>query len=343
MPQQQKGANQAVAVGAEVGTPVALARPGESRRSLALREASRFAIVGVAIVLVAVAQLNNATFLEWDRIMDLLSQNAAIGIVAVGLTIVVIGGGIDFSVGATFAAGAVVSAKLCGDTGLIVAVIAALLVGGIAGLINALLVTRLKINPFVATLGTGFAFAGAVLAYSGPDAILPEDDGFATLASNELFGIPNAVWLLAIAIALGAALLSRTIFGKSVYAIGNSLEASRLTGIGVDRYRAATYVLSGMAAAGAGIVYTSQAGVAQGNFGADTPLNALAIVVIGGTSLAGGEGAMWRTVIGIAIFATINSIFTVNAVQVSDQQLILGGIVLLALLIDAVTSRRRAA
>jgi ribose/xylose/arabinose/galactoside ABC-type transport system permease subunit len=218
-----------------------------------------------------------------------------------------------------------------------VAFLAALLAGLAGGAFNGFIVTKLRFSPFVATLGTASVYGGIVLAYAGASAISPTSASFGTLGRGALGSLPYLDLTLVVVFLLGAVVLHRTTFGKSLYAVGGNLKAARLAGLRTGQLRASTYLISGLCAAFGGILAASQTGIGQATAGGGTTvaLNAIAIAVLGGTSLLGGEGAMWRTGIGILILATVNSLFNVLAVDAATQALIEGAILLLALVIDA--------
>jgi ribose transport system permease protein len=329
-----------VARGARVTAASAPAEPLAERRRLRPAElVQRYGIVVVLIALMLFAWSESPGFFDWSSFQTVLSQNAAIGVVAVGMTFVLVAGGIDISVGGIYAAGSTVYTKFALHHSLWLSLLVAVGVGVAFGAGNALLITRLRFNAFVTTLGTGSIIAGLVVLYGGIDAIVPTNASFGTLGNGSVANIPYLVLVLIGAVLIGAALLHFTSFGKSLYAVGGSLEASRLTGLRTDWLRASTYLLSGACAALAGVLVASQTGVGQASIGGNVALDAIVIVVIGGTSLFGGVGAMWRTVVGILILATINSLYNVLAISQAGQSLITGTILVLALAIDATTRR----
>ncbi len=321
--------------------------PAAPRRSLArgwslfVARFGRYAMLPVLLGLVIVAFAENGNFFEWSSISGLLAQNAAIGIVGVGVTFALIGGGIDVSVGAIYALGAVMFAKVAVHHSLTLAFVAAVASGVAAGGVNAVLVTRLRFNSFVVTLGTGSVFSGLVLLISGTNATYPSNPAFGNLGTGGIGAVPYLVIFLVAAVIIGELVLHRTAFGKSLFAVGGNLEASRLAGLRVDGIRAIAYLLSGGCAALAGILVASQSGEAVGTLGGNVVIDALTVVVIGGTSLTGGEGSMWRTAVGVLILAVINNLFTVLAISDADQSLITGGILVLALALDAATRASR--
>ncbi len=303
--------------------------------------ASRFAVVPILIGVLILARVEDDTFFQWSSIELTLRQNARVGIIAVGLTFVLIGGGIDISVGALYAAGASISTKVSLHHSLWLAYVAALVVGMAGGLVNGVLVTRLKFNSFVVTLGTASLFGGLVVIYAGNQALVPTNPHFGDLGNKSLGSLSYVVVLLLAVFAVGALVLHRTPYGKSLYATGGSFTASRLAGLRTERSQTITYVISGGCAALAGVIYASQTGISESDLGGNViALTAIAIVVLGGTSLYGGEGAMWRTMVGFAILATITTLFTVLAVTQPIQDMIEGGIVVTALVLDAAVRTR---
>lgn len=314
-----------------------------SRRTRIMRYYSRFAVIPILVAVLIFSEVEVHNFFTWSLFQILLSQNASLGIIAVGLTFVLISGCMDISVGAVYAAGASVYTKVGLHSSMALAFVLAIVVGLIAGAINGILVTRLKFNPFVTTLSTASLFGGLVVVYAGNNAVTPTNPGFGSLGNGAIAGVPYSIILLVAVVALGTLLLHRTSFGRSLYATGGSPAASRLAGLNIDAFRLISYVISGGCAALAGVLYASQTGVSESNLGGDTvALTALAIVVLGGTSLFGGEGAMWRTVAGFIILASVTTLFSVLAVSQPFQDLIEGLIVVVALVLDA-SARRRGA
>jgi len=300
----------------------------------------RYAIVFVLIALAIVSNVLYPGFFEWGNLRNIMSQNAPVGLVAIGMTFVMIAGGFDLSVSAIFAAAGVAAASFTGHMPIGLALLAALGVGLVGGAVNGAIVTRLKVNPFVATLGTASAFSGLALLYSHSQPIVPTHTGFTWLGTARWSGVPVSVVIFFAAFAIGAVVLSRTVFGRSVYAVGGNTEAARLAGIRVDLIRFVTYTITGVCAALGGIIIASQTGVGQADIGANITLDSIAIVIIGGTSLLGGEGAMWRTLVGLLILATINNLFDSLALDTAAQSLVKGVIVVGAVALDSYTRRR---
>lgn len=306
------------------------------RRTWSAKEALlQFGMIGVLAALVIVATIVYPRFLNPINLRNILSQSAPVGIVAAGMTFVMIAGGFDLSVGAIFALSAVAFAMLADGFGLWGAALAALAVGLACGAINGLLVTRMNVNTFVATLGTGSVFGGLAYIVSKSAPHSPDNYDFQELGVGTLFGIPYSILLLALSLLIGGAVLARTVYGRALYAIGGNMEAARLSGIKVENWKAGTYAISGICSALAGMLLASRLGVGQADMGADVALDSIAIVVIGGTSLLGGEGAMWRTAVGLLILATLTNVFDALAISTNYQLVTKGLIVIAAVALDA--------
>ena len=294
----------------------------------------QFGMVWAFVILMIGAGFIYPRLYEIANIKILLSQAAPVGIVAVGMTFVMIGGGFDLSVGAIFAFGPVVFAGNADPLGMWLAALVVLVASAACGVINGFVVTKLRVNPFVATLGTGSAFGGAAYIYSNSAPLTPMNFDFQTLGTESWAGWSISVWLMLIAFIVGGVVLAKTIYGQSIYAIGGNNEAARLSGLRVDLLRGSTYVLSAICSGIGGMILASRLGVGQADMGANIALDAIAIVVIGGTSLLGGEGAMWRTAIGLLIIATLTNVFDSLAISTNYQLVAKGMIVIGAVALD---------
>lgn len=301
----------------------------------------QYGMVWALLLVVVAAVIVHPRFLDPINLTNVLSQNALVGLVAIGMTFVIIGGGFDLSVGAIFALGAVVFANRTDVVGVWGAAGHVLVVSLLCGLVNGLVVTKLRVNPFVATLGTGSVFGGLAYILSNSAPQTPSSLDFSFLGTGRFLGLPISIWLLALAFVLGAAVLSRTVYGRSIFAIGGNSEAARLSGMRVDLLRGSTYIITAVCSGLAGMVLASRLGVGQADMGGTIALDAIAIVVIGGTSLMGGEGAMWRTAIGLLIIATLTNVFNALAVSTNYQLVIKGAIVVAAVALDVFARSRR--
>jgi ribose transport system permease protein len=317
---------------------------GQGRAGIASRLGNlflRYDAIVVLIVIVIVARLSYSDFFTLSNGSNLLSQVAPEAIVALGMTLLLISGGFDLSVGSVFGAGSVIFATTSMQMPLWLSFLVTLVVGAICGLVNGLIVTWLKVNAFIATLGTASLFMGAAFVYSHDTAVFSDTPGFTTLGNGQFLGIWTTVWVLIGAGLIFAFVLSLTAYGRSVYAVGGNLEAARMSGIRVNAVRISTFAVTALCAALGGTFVASQTGTGQAGLGGSVTLDAVTIVVIGGTSLFGGQGAMWRTGIGILIWGTVLNIFSVRAMGTASQILIQGLVLLFAVGLQSISLMRK--
>jgi ribose transport system permease protein len=312
---------------------------GARLRGSSLRD---YGIVAAFVALFVTLSVASDPFLTPTNLMNVLEQWAAVGIIAAGGTLVIIAGGFDLSVGAAFALSGVVAAKVAEGGSVELGILAGIGAGLAMGVVNGLLATAGRINPFVATLATGIVFRGLATAVTGGFLISIADPSFASLGRDEALGVKYAVWIFVAFALLCGFLLRYTTFGRAVYAAGGNPEAARLSGIRVGVVRAATFAISGLAAGLAGVIVASRVATGQADAGIGLELQAIAAIVIGGTSIMGGVGAIWRTVLGVLLLAMIGNGFNLLAVDIVLQQVFTGLIILAAVAVDA-WSRRRVA
>lgn len=301
----------------------------------------KYSMLVVLVLLVVVATFLYDGFLAPANIRDILVQNAAVGIIAVGMTFVIISGGFDLSVGATYALGSTVFAGVTISTGSVALAGAAALAAGLTcGLANGLLVAKLHINPFVATLGSASVISGLAYIYSNSAPFIVSQPGFQALSKSHTLGIPTPIFILILTMVVGGIVLAKTTIGRNVQAVGGNTEAGWLSGLRVPSITASVYVLTGALAAIAGMIDASRLAVGQADVGANIALDAIAIVVVGGTSLRGGEGAMWRSAVGLLILATLTNVFYSLNVSQHWQLIAKGLIVIAAVALDSAARRR---
>ena len=207
------------------------------------------------------------------------------------------------------------------------------------GLLNGVLVAAVGINPFITTVGTGFILAGISFVVTKNAAFVVDNFAFGDLGAGRWHGFPYSGMLLLVIMAVGGLVLAKTVYGEAVYAVGGNREASRLSGIRVRTVVGSTYVLSGLSMGVAGILTASQLNSAQANLDPAIVFDVLTIVVVGGTSLAGGFGSMWRTAVGLGIVATISNGFVLLDISPFYQDIIKGSIIVGALALDVVARR----
>jgi ribose transport system permease protein len=298
------------------------------------------AVMWVLLLLIVVCQILYPGFLARQNIFNILSQNSQVGLIALGMTFVMIAGGFDLSVGAIYAAGATFYAAQANVLPLPIAAILTVALGFVAGTINGLIVTRLKVNPFIATLGTSSIFGGAAYLYSHSAPIMVNASGFNAFGAGKWAGVPISLILLITVYAVGWLVLAKTVYGRSLYAVGGNPEAAHLAGLRVDLLKTSTYALVGMLSAVGGMIIASRLSIGQADIAGTMSLDAIAIVIIGGTSLFGGSGSVWRTAVGLLLLAVLTNLFDALALDSNFQSLIKGAIIIGAVALDAVSRRR---
>jgi ribose transport system permease protein len=321
-----------------VATPTGWGTILASARALVLE----YMIVFVVAALFIVLALTSPAFVTTHNFENILSQNAPIGIVACGITLVIIAGGFDLSVGAIFSLAGVVAAWAALHIDPVLGLFAGVFAAALVGAVNGFAVVVLKVNSFLATLASSLMIGGIALAITGGFLINVSDlASFVYIGNESLFGLQYSVYFFfATAIILGVVLRS-TAFGRHIYAVGGNLEAARLSGLRVGLIRAMTFVICGLTAGIAGVLAASKGGAGQPNVELDLALNAIAAVVLGGTSISGGEGAMWRTVLGVLLLALIVNGFNLLNVQPEFRQLITGAIIIAAVALNTRASGSR--
>jgi len=302
----------------------------------------RYGVVVAFILLIVISVILYPGFLRAENLLNIYSQLAIIGVMSIGMTYVLIIGGLDMSVGGIYAATAVLVASLATKMPIPLAMLAGILLGLVCGIINGILVTRFRVPAFVATLGSGSIFTGAALVYSKAQPFFVYDDAFQWLGSGYIGMVPVSVILLALLYTISGVVLAYTTYGRSLYAIGGNMEASRLSGMRVNRLIASTYAISGMCAAISGIIIASRLGQGQANIGATITLDVIAAVVIGGTSLTGGQGSIWRTVIGGSFLIILSNVFDSLSLSPYWQSIFKGMIIIGAVMLDFYTRAKLA-
>ncbi|HCA86697.1 MAG TPA: ribose ABC transporter permease [Streptomyces sp.] len=279
-------------------------------------------------------------FLNYSNITSMLFSTVVIGTLALGATFVIVTGGIDLSVGTGMALCAVISGVLIVQMGLPVplGVLGTLLFGGLIGLVNGLNVTYLGLPPFIATLAMMLVAQGLALVISGSAPIyFSADSGYTGISTGSIIpgaDFPNAVLILAAAAILAGIVLNRTLLGRYTYSIGSNEEATALSGINVRKWKIITYVVAGLFIGLAGVLISARLGSAQPATGMGYELQAIAAVVIGGTSLSGGKGSIVGTVIGALIISVLNNGLQITSVPQEWQNVILGCVIVAAVYAD---------
>ena len=307
---------------------------------------NKYGIFLIFAVMVLVASVLSPAFVSSTNLINIVRQMSIVGLIALGVTGVIVSGGIDLSSGSVVGLTAVVAASLSQspeaaaffpglNLPLIVPVLAACVVGALVGLINGSLVAKARIPPFIATLGTYTAIRGAAMLYTGGRPISDLSDNYNFIGQGDVFGLPVPIIILIIMAVVTHILYAHTKFGKYIYAIGGNEQAARVSGINASRYKMLIYVYASFLAALAGLVVSSRIGSGQPGLGVGYELDAIAAAVIGGTSLsAGGIGTVAGTIVGALIIGVLNNTLDLMNVSAYWQQIIKGCIIVGAVIID---------
>jgi len=289
-------------------------------------------------------------FLSVDNFWTVMRQISVNTCLSVGMTLVILTGGIDLSVGSILAlSGAIMAGLLKFGTelealnlyvgyGALAAITIGILAGASLGLFNGVMITRFKVPPFVATLAMLTIARGLTKLYTGGEAITGLGDAFVKIGSGRLLGIPNQVWIAAGIVLAATVLLMKTRFGRYIYAVGGNEEAAKLSGLNVKTVKLMVYTAAGALAAVGGLIVTSRLNSATPIAGEGLELDSIAAVVIGGTSLAGGRGSVPGTVLGALIIGVLNSGLVIMGVDPFWQTVIKGLVILLAVVVDRLNS-----
>lgn len=286
------------------------------------------------------------SFLKSDNLLNIANQIAVIAIIAIGMTMVIITGGIDLSVGSLIALSAVLAAKFVRDgaggveaspAGMIAACLAAVAICGLIGAFSGAMITRFDVPPFIVTLAMMLVASGLAYLTARGESIYQIPDSFTWLGRRaDLFGLPNAVVLMLVLYALAHVLMARTRLGRHLYAVGGNREAARLSGIRVERVLMFAYVVSAVLAAVGGVIMASQLKSGSATYGNMYELYVIAAVVVGGAALSGGEGTMFGTLTGAFTIAVIQNGMNLTNIESYTQKVVLGLVILGAVLIDRI-------
>ncbi|MCE0766140.1 ABC transporter permease [Pseudonocardia kujensis] len=290
------------------------------------------------LVLLAVVGVVTAprTFPTVSNLLTVLTSASIIGVLTVGVTFVIIGGGIDLSVGKVMALASVWATTVATQSfGALVMIFCALAVGVGAGLVNGVLIAYGRIVPFIATLAMLISAQGLAELISGRRSQIVTDPVIAAIASTRILGIPLLVYLFAVVIAVGWVVLNRTTFGRRTFAIGGNAEAARLAGVDVRRHTVLLYVVSGLCCGIAAIMIASLTTTGSSTHGTLYELDAIAAVIIGGTLLTGGRGTLVGSILGVLVFTVITNLFVLNNLAIEVQNIAKGAIIVVAVLIQA--------
>jgi ribose transport system permease protein len=308
-------------------------------------------VLALALMVIALALMTDK-FFTVDNSLNVLRQICANLCLSIGMTIIILSGGIDLSVGSMLALSGAVAAGLL-KNGVVIpgadifievtvsgAILAGLLVGTALGWFNGFVITRFRLPPFVATLGMLSIGRGLTMLWTGGFPVTRLGDSFGFMGSGHFIGIPMPVWISATLIAVFVVLMKRTRFGRNVYAVGGNEKAATLSGLNVNRIKLLVYTLGGMLSGVAGLLVTARLDSATPNAGLSYELDSIAAVVIGGTSLNGGRGSVTGTVLGCLIIGVLNNGLVLLEVSPFWQQVIKGVVILVAVALDKMGDKK---
>jgi len=313
---------------------------------------SRFQSLIALVALCIFLSIRADNFLTADNGLNVLRQTSVNICIATGMTLIVLSGGIDLSVGSVLAlCGAIAagllknglkipSADLFIGFTILGVVLAGILIGAVLGFFNGLVITKFKVPPFVATLAMLTIARGFTMLYTKGQPISNLGSDFAVIGTGWWLGIPVPVWIAAVVVLFAAFITQQTKLGRYIYAIGGNETAAKFSGINITKVKITVYAMAGALAAIGGIIVTSRLDSAQPNAGTSYELDAIAAVVIGGTSLSGGKGTVWGTVMGAIIIGVLNNGLVLLNVSPFWQQVVKGGVILLAVIIDKVGEKK---
>jgi ribose transport system permease protein len=276
------------------------------------------------------------------NLRNILDQQAFFLIVAGFATIVIISGGFDVSLGAIYILSPIVALKVENSTGSVLyMVLAGAAVGILAGIINGLIIAYAQINSFITTLATSFILFGLAYILSDGSILMISDIESRSFVTTKIFGITSATWMAFVFLIISWILLERTRFGRSIFAVGGNIEAARLSGIRVNRIQIIAFTLGGFGAGLAGALNSIRTTSAQASDDFSVIFAVIAAIVVGGTSIAGGSGAIWRSVAGVFFIAILVNGFNLNGIDPVFQRIIQGLVILLAVGADSIRSTRK--
>jgi ribose transport system permease protein len=296
-------------------------------------------LIGIYALLFIGLSLKSPYFLKPDNLINIMTAVSVIGFIAIAMTMVIVSGGLDLSVGSVVALTGVIVAQLSHIMPIGAAIAVAILVGVFVGAFNGFAITKIGINPLITTLGTLSIARGLAYVLSKGDTQSIDNEAFTFLGNGRLGPIPVQVIVLIVLALLAAWVMKSTVFGRSVYAIGGNAQASRLAGLPVLRLQMFVYILSGLSAAVGGMFLTSQLSAAAPESSAGLELSVIAAVILGGTSLTGGKGTIAGTMLGVMILGTLNNGLTLLNVSSNYQDIARGAVLLLAVALDQLRLR----
>ncbi|WP_354138630.1 ABC transporter permease [Bradyrhizobium sp. LB11.1] len=294
------------------------------------------------VALIVLGALNNR-FLTIDNLLNQGRLTTEVGLIALPMTFIIITGGIDLSVGSIVGLCAILLGYSWKSFGfpLPLAICFSLLVGAAAGFVNGIVITRVKVPPLIMTIATLALYRGLAEGISQARSVRGYPEWFYFIGQENLFGVPAQLWLLLIAIVISAVVLDRTTFGRTLYAMGNNETAARFSGLPVDRAKLIIYTLSGLMAGLSACVLVSRVTTTRSDMGIGYELDVIAAVVLGGTSIFGGVGTIWGTVVGLAMIQLLKNGLALTGVKGDATIVVIGAVLILSTLVASSLQRRR--
>ncbi len=314
----------------------------ENKQSRLMRLRDYGIVVAVLAIVVALSASTD-TFLTKSNMVNLLDQCAVVGLLAIGATVCIISGVFDLTASASLAVSAIIGVQVTRHVGVPGGFLAAVVAGAVLGFVTGNIVVRSGVNSFIATLATSIIYRGLAVVITSGAIVYPlasQSSNFGVLTWPSLLGLTSATIVFLVVAIIAEGLISRTTFGRRVYAVGGNAEAARLSGIRVGGIHVAAYVVSGVCSALAGLILASRAGSAQSSMATGMELSAIAAAVIGGTSILGGEGAIWRGCVGALLLTLIGNGFNLLGWDTTYQQVVQGCLILFAVAVDRWLRRR---
>jgi ribose transport system permease protein len=311
-----------------------------SRRGFVIRD---YGILVALVAMIIALALSTSTFLTKTNLINLLDQCAVVGLLATGATVCILSGVFDLTASASLALSAIVGVQVVRHTSVLTGFAAAVAAGAGLGLVTGTIVVRSGVNSFIATLATSIIYRGLAVIVTTGSIVYPlasQATDFRMLTWPSLFSLTSATVVFVVVVIIVGIVIAATTFGRRIYAVGGNAEAARLSGIRVGSIHVAAYVISGICSALAGLILASRAGSAQSSMATGLELTAIAAAVIGGTSILGGEGAIWRGVVGAFLLTLIGNGFNLLGWNTTYEQLVQGALILFAVTVDRWLRRR---
>ncbi|HTO84087.1 MAG TPA: ABC transporter permease [Methylomirabilota bacterium] len=323
------------------GEARAVGQPLARLRGLAFRHEG--VLLTILVAALGVLALQSDVFLTADNLLNQGRLMAEVGLVALPMTFVIVTGGIDLSVGSVLGLCAIVLGYSWKNLGLPLegAIVVALATGTAAGFVNGWFITRVRVPPLIMTLATLALYRGLAEGISQAHSVRGYPDWFFVLGQGDVLGVPTQLWILLLALILCAVALARTTFGRALYAIGHNEVAARFSGIPVDRYKLVIYTFSGFMAGLAGCIFVSRVSTTRSDMGTGLELDAIAAVVLGGTSIFGGVGTIAGTAIGLVLIQLLKNGLALTGVKGDATIVVIGTVLILSILVTNFVQRRQ--